>query len=789
MFGIVYGKRITALFLALVLIGCCFPGITAAAAESPYFTEQNLFTKNQGGYTLFRIPGIVVTGNGTVIAYCEARAGRNDRDPMDILMRRSLDGGSTWQSSVKLADGVSTGDTINNPLMVAEKDSGTVHFFYCFDYSKVYYRKSTDHGATWSSPVEMTGLFNGYKTEYDWVAIGTGPGHGIQLSSGRLLIPCWFADSETSGISVVTTIYSDDSGATWHRGGILHQDAVTKNLNEPVAVELADGSVMMNIRNSSTEKLRAVTTSATGIGGWSAPVLDQALYDPTCFGSIARLTDESGYYTNRLIFSNINNPDGRSNLTVRMSMDEGETWAYSRPIASGRAAYSDLAVSADRKTIFCLYEKGQGTETYQYLTLARFNLEWLTNGEQSLDPLSGPPVTYPQPPETNVDEHWNSLSAWTTGGGGSRSISPAGQLKLSDATGTGVHVDKNVIEIPQSYTLEFKAKITDFTSQSINNEPNPTSLGTKVRDGVYMLKLELRADGIYATTNFNAWAKVKDVAIDTGWHAWKVVVNHGMAQMYMDGQWQCRFPLAPSTASDHMQHSALGTSADAVSAQVEYTRLYTGEAKAAPVGRWRLNESSGSTAADSSGNGNNGAVIGAVWAAGYQSNGLRFDGVDDYVDAGNLSCLQFGKGDFTAAAWVKPDAIGGDRFVFWYGDVGNDKPQWWLRLIGGDAQFAVDGTSNPGSNSAVTASAPFAAGQWTHVAVTRSGHELTVYINGVKSAGSVCTNVPDVSSTSGTLTIGRDKNGVTRYWDGMMDEVVVYDRALSGGEVYGLYLG
>lgn len=779
-------KVLSFLCVALILVsGLTLSPKDVVKGAASYFDEQILFTSGQDGYTLYRIPGVVITSNGTIIAYCEAREGRNDLDPLDVILKRSTDGGDTWQTRVKIADGVSTGDTMNNPIMVAEKNNGNVHFFYCKNYNEVYYRKSTDHGVTWSAPINMTSLFNQYKAEYNWLTIGTGPGHGIQLENGRLLIPFWFSDS--TEISSVSTIYSDDSGMTWNRGEVIMNTPTTGGIGEPVVVQLYDDSVMMNLRNASTEKLRAKTISSNGISTWSIPALEDELTDPACFGSIQRLTDKSGYHNNRILFSNINNPTSRSNLTVKMSMDEGESWTYSKTICTDRSAYSDLNVSADKNTIFCLYEKGLGTETYKYLALARFNLEWLTNGEQSLDPISGPAPTIPVAPSPNIDEHWNSLSAWTTGGGGTRVIQPQGQLHIADNTGTGVHVDMNNISIPQSYTLEFKAKINNFTSGDINTSPYPTTLGTKVRDGVYMLKLDFRTNGIYATTNFNTWSQVKAITIDTNWHEWKVAVKHGIAEVFMDGVSQCKFAMASSTAGDHMQHTALGTSADSVDAQVEYTRLYTGEPKSAPVGIWNLNETSGTVASDSSGNLNSGAVNGAVWATGYKSNGLGFDGVNDFVDVGNKSNLQFGIGDFTASAWVKTDTISSDRFIFWYGDVGNDKPQWWVKLVSGNISFAIDGISNPGSNSVVTNNAPVSVGQWTHVTVIRKNQEIKIFINGTENNTGISSNIPDVTSTSNSLTIGKDKNGTTRYWDGMIDEVRLYDRALSNAEVQAVY--
>ncbi|KRE82510.1 hypothetical protein ASG89_14740 [Paenibacillus sp. Soil766] len=356
---------------------------------TPFYDETILFEATVDGYAQYRIPGIVVTGNGTVITYTEARKRTSDWAIIDVYMRRSMDGGSTWESRVLLVDGVSTGNTINNPVMIAEKNSGTVHFLYCKEYNQAYYMKSTDHGTTWTSPVDITPVFDAYKSEYAWTVIATGPGHGIQLYNGRMVVPVWLSLHTSHAPAVVSTIYSDDGGATWHRGDIIWDTPAIPSPNETTAVQLVDGTVMLNMRNDADTCMRSVATSSNGCSDWSAPALVSDLTDPKVCGSLLRFTEQSEYDTNRLLFSNVNNPRDRSNVSVKMSVDEGKSWTYSKVIAPGGSAYSDLAVSPDKRTIYCYYEKWNGDLKYHFMVIARFNLEWLTNGEQSLDPLAG----------------------------------------------------------------------------------------------------------------------------------------------------------------------------------------------------------------------------------------------------------------------------------------------------------------------------------------------------------------------------------------------------------------
>jgi sialidase-1 len=362
-------------------------------AQAPSPEKQVLFEGQTGGYAGYRIPALVMTAKGTLLAFCAARKGLGDWDDIDIMMRRSTDGGRTWEPGRVIAERGSM--TVDNPVPIVDRSTGAVHFLFQVNYAQLMYMRSDDEGRTFSPPADITEVVHafrsaasaGTKQRYGWSVVAPGPGHGIQLANGRLLSTLWMSSQQSHRPSAIATVYSDDHGKTWQRGELIPFDL--RNPSEHIAVELAGGGVMLNIRSEGDEHLRAVSISQDGATGWSKAVLQPDLYEPVCMASLLRLS-RAPDRKNRLLFSNPdsrgvegmlsvkNNMRSRDNLTLRLSYDEGKTWPVHKLLEPGGSGYSDLASGPDG-TIYALYEQ-VGKDGKHNLVFASLTLDWLTGG-------------------------------------------------------------------------------------------------------------------------------------------------------------------------------------------------------------------------------------------------------------------------------------------------------------------------------------------------------------------------------------------------------------------------
>lgn len=368
--------RVRALVIAFFVAFCC----QVVIAAEP--TSVDVFVAGQGGYFAYRIPALLTTKPGTLLAFCEGRkSSLSDDGDNDLVLRRSTDDGQTWQKlQLVHEEGGDAVITVGNPCPVIDPATGRIFLSMNRKNGRVLLIHSDDDGATWSKVRDITDSAS--KPGWGWYAMG--PGIGIALERGphrgRLIIPANHRETaDRSGPSASHVIYSDDHGETWKLGG-----DVGLHTNECQLVEtVADGGsdLLINMRNHwarSGKKpelagRRLISRSRDDGLTWSEPARDEALIEPTCQASLIRYSWPTDSQRSTLLFANPDSTSKRERMTVRISHDEGRTWPTSKLIDPGPSGYCCLTRLKDGR-IGLLYER----DNYKRLTLVAFSLDWLT---------------------------------------------------------------------------------------------------------------------------------------------------------------------------------------------------------------------------------------------------------------------------------------------------------------------------------------------------------------------------------------------------------------------------
>ena len=340
-------ERLTLLLAALAVATPAFaqPTLVGDAPVAVFEAKQNLT------HASVRIPSLLRTKKGTLIAVAEAREKATDQAGNDLVIATSRDDGVNWSKPRVAYD--QGKDSCNNPTLVEDELIGRVYlFFQTFpagshefgglpagdapEGTRIRVIASDDEGVTWSRPADLTKDLK----PADAVTTASGPGIGIKLKSlrhaGRLVIPFNSQDKKKNFVNWVA--YSDDGGRTWRRGGNVPQDG-GRQLNEVQVAEARDGTLYLNSRRWKGSAFRKVAWSQDGGQTWS-PATDEASQpDPTCQASLLRIDDGA---TSRFYFLNPAGK-GRANGTLRRSDDGGKTWTQSTLLFPGPFAYSSMA--------------------------------------------------------------------------------------------------------------------------------------------------------------------------------------------------------------------------------------------------------------------------------------------------------------------------------------------------------------------------------------------------------------------------------------------------------------
>lgn len=363
----------------------------------------------------YRIPGLTTTNEGTLLAIYDARwdRSRDVQGNIDVGLSRSTDGGNTWEPMRIAMDKGEWGglpqkfngvgdanilvDKTNNNIFIAglwmhgvldkngkwieglteESDAwehqwrnkGSQPGFGVKETSQFLLTKSTDDGKTWSEPVNLTESLK----KKEWWLLAPAPGHGITLDDGTLIIPTQGRDENGHSFSNIT--WSRDGGKNWQTS-----EPAYHNTTESMAVQLADGSIMLNMRHNKNRKNttdsngRAIaTTNDLGASWTEHPTSRGALIEPTCMASLHKHEyTENGQKKSILLFSNPNSKTNRDHMTIKVSLDEGKTWPeeYWMLLDEQKSRGYSCLTSIDENTIGILYEGSQADMTFQKIALA-----------------------------------------------------------------------------------------------------------------------------------------------------------------------------------------------------------------------------------------------------------------------------------------------------------------------------------------------------------------------------------------------------------------------------------
>ncbi|MFB7456788.1 exo-alpha-sialidase [Streptomyces sp. NPDC056188] len=412
---------------------------TPPQAGKPFYAEQQLATNGQGGFPNYRIPALAVTNHGDILAAYDGRPTAIDAPgPNSILQRRSTDDGATWGTQTVVHGGKQAPvEGYSDPSYLVDRSTGDIFNFHVKSFDQGFggsrpgvdpqdrnvlhaeVSVSHDDGRTWQHEV----ITSDVTADLGWRSRFAASGQGIQLKygkyAGRLLQQYTIING--AGAFQAVSVYSDDHGKTWKAG-----EPVGSGMDENKTVELSDGRVMLNSRDSGRSGYRKVAISDDGGVTYGTVTIDRELPDPANNASIVRAFPNAPKGSARakvLLFSNAGSTGQRANGTVRMSFDDGETWPVARVFQPAGMAYSTLATLPDGK-VGLLYEPDGGNGGIRF---ARFSLAWL---QGVAAPLTAGNLTV------------------------ERGATAAFELTVANQSGSALHVKDLSLGVPAGWTYE-----------------------------------------------------------------------------------------------------------------------------------------------------------------------------------------------------------------------------------------------------------------------------------------------------------------------------------------------
>ena len=341
----------------------------------------------------YRIPAVITAKDGSIVAVTDKRKYNEGDLPqdIDIVCNRSTDGGHTWSEPYTIALGTGVNHGFGDCALAWSNDEngliaafvGGVGLWNSTPSNPIrsYISKSYDNGQTWTEPEDITHFIFGdncvIPEHQTWRASFFGSGNGLRTSTGRIMFVAAIREGSAQSLNNYA-VYSDDNGQTWQVSG-----RASVGGDEAKVTELVDGRILMSIRHGGN---RWYNISEDGGETWQPST--STWYDitaPACNGDMIRFTSENlGHDKNRLLHS-VPYGNSRTNVSVYVSYDEGETWPVRKCIVPYSSAYSSLCILPDGTIGLYVEEEYAGASGYSTV-FYNFSLNWLTDGNDPFDP-------------------------------------------------------------------------------------------------------------------------------------------------------------------------------------------------------------------------------------------------------------------------------------------------------------------------------------------------------------------------------------------------------------------
>ncbi|MBK3626591.1 exo-alpha-sialidase [Streptomyces sp. MBT49] len=833
------------LLLLAVVAQPAAAGGTQPSADGLIGTEQVLLRSGTAGYGCFRIPTVVRTKAGTLLAFAEARRSPScaDRGAIDIVVRRSTNGGRTWGPVRVVLAGSDTDAetpyTRGNPSPVADLRTGDVHLLSTSEPAEpggkrlARIQHSTDDGLTFGAPKPLPRLSD---PQDGW--FGTGPSHGIQLERGdrpgRLVVGAYESPPRPGqDPQLVGVLYSDD-GDTWFPSTTADSAGPGMSPGEPSVAELDNGHVYINARNnngtSSGHRTHAVSTDA----GATVPAQQvvPSLTTPEVQASVLAL--ERTYRStpgDTLVLSAPAHATDRQDMRIRYSTDRGTTWHAAAQVSAARAGYSDLVELTDGE-IGLVYEGGEGFSAanvyFNRFTPAQAGVPGTFTGAVHPQASHAPGRTTPDVTPDADDAYLAGSSALGTG--------RWGQGLALDAAGEYADVpytpgtDPGDGDFTCSLFFRYRAQAGDTQQRVLmwgygygSAKPQVWMRAQPGQDRLYAW-----VQGAGGTASVPLPDPGPSTAFgDDAWHHLTLVRSGGRITLSVDGAFsaQATGVAGPVTAdrADGVDGIRLGAKPDAAAGEpfgggLDEFRLYREAltdtelaglrtANAAPSADGSLGVrlpfqvvdtadvpalTSVAIEDDVSGHCADGTLLGGVpgEVAGRVGKGaISVSASRPGVEVPHLPALDVGSGDFTYTLWFRHTLTATDpnAALLWaYGSVSGE-PSLWVRAQPAQRRLLAWAETPAGAVQVALAdtgaSAAFGDGAWHLLAVTRSGGTLRLSVDATRTAEATgLSGALTSAATPQGLRVG-SKPGTLDVFTGSLDEVRLHKRALTTDEL------